>query len=169
MKSVMIASTFAILGAMCSTSAQAQTCASPASWQPPAPSGNQLQVDTCSGDDSGSALLCGGSYDRVGPVYVIRSIFATPRTFTTITLSGGAAGFDPVMFMTPTAGGCGANQETCFPSGDTGFPISTTDVPDGDWLILVTAFGQNLPGSCGSIALASNGSVPVTLTRFTVD
>ena len=150
-----------------SMSVSAQTCASGDVWQPPA-AGDFRSVDTCTGDATGSALMCGGTQDRVGPVYVFHSNFSASRTFTTITLSGAAAGFDPVMFMTPAAGGCGANQETCNPSGDTGLGMATADVPNGDWLIFVTAFGQNAAGTCGPITITSDGSFPVTLTNFTV-
>jgi hypothetical protein len=167
MKPELIVVAFFALAASSSMSVSAQTCAAPEAWRPP-PAGEARVVDTCNGDNSGAALMCGGTQDRVGPVYVFRATFAPPRTFTTLSLGGTSAGFDPVMFMTPTAGGCGANQETCNPSGDTGFPIATADVPDGDWLILVTAFGQNAPGTCGSVTLTSNGSYPVTLTEFTI-
>jgi hypothetical protein len=167
-KHELMVSIFGVLAAGATMSASAQTCAAPEAWRPP-PAGDARAVDTCNGDDSGAALMCGGTQDRVGPVYVFRTTFAPQRTFTTVTISGGGAGFDPVMFMTPAAGGCGANQETCNPSGDTGFPIASADVPDGDWLILVTAFGQNAPGTCGPVALSSNGSSPVTLTGFTID
>jgi hypothetical protein len=164
---LMVAALGAIVAGAVSMSVSAQTCASGDPWQPAAAGGSR-SVDTCAGDNSGAALMCGGTQDRVGPVYVFHSVFSAGRTFTTISLSGAAAGFDPVMFMTPTAGGCGANQETCNPSGDTGFPIATADVPDGDWLIFVTAFGQNAPGTCGPITITSTGSFPVTLTNFTV-
>jgi hypothetical protein len=164
---LMVAALGAIVASAISMSASAQTCAAPEGWQPP-PGGDSRNVDTCAGDNTGAALMCGGTQDRSGPVYVFHSQFSAGRTFTTVTLSGAAAGFDPVMFMTPFAGGCGANQETCNPSGDTGFPIATADVPDGDWLIFVTSFGQNAPGTCGPITITSNGSFPVTLTNFTV-
>jgi hypothetical protein len=165
-KLIVAAFGFAVAGAM-SMSASAQTCASPEAWQPPA-QGDSKDVNTCSGDASGAALMCGGTQDRVGPVYVFRSNFTAEGSATTITLSGAAAGFDPVMFMTPAAGGCGANQETCNPSGDTGAGINRTDIPNGEWLIFVTAFGQNAPGTCGPVTLTANGSFPVTLTNFTV-
>ena len=167
MKHEMIVVAFAALAACACMSASAQTCASPEAWRP-GPVGAALLVDTCDGDNSGAALMCAGVQDRVGPVYVFRSTFAPQRTFNILTLSGASAGFDPVMFMTPAAGGCGANQETCNPSGDTGFPIATVDVPDGDWLILVTAFGQNAPGTCGPVTLTTDGSYPVTLMQFSI-
>lgn len=156
-----------VLGAI-SVAASAQTCAFPEILQIPSPTGASRSANTCSGDAAGSVLMCGGTQDRVGPVYVFHSTFTASRTFTTITLSGGAAGFDAVMFMTPTSGGCGANQETCNPSGDTGVGIATGDVPNGDWLIFVTAFGQNAPGACGPITISTDGSFPVALMNFTV-
>jgi hypothetical protein len=147
--------------------ASAQTCTAPRPWQG-SDDGISLALDTCDGDSTGAALMCGGTQDRVGPVYVLRSTINSNRGFTEIALSGAAPGFDPVMFMTPATGGCGANQETCFPSGDTGAPIRSADVPDGDWLILITAFGQNAPGTCGPVTLTA-GPLPVSLVRFTVD
>jgi hypothetical protein len=150
--------------------ATAQTCASPVGWQPDPKFPPSLVIDTCTGDNSGASLICGGVHDRVGPMYVLRSTFVNAnQTATQVTLSGGGPGFDPVMYMTSASGGCGANQETCFPSGDTGFPMSVVGIPDGDWLILVTAFDQNAPGSCGQVALGTNGSFPVTLEHFSID
>jgi hypothetical protein len=147
----------------------AQTCASPDAWQPTG-WGDSWGFDTCTGDTSGASLMCGGVHDRVGPVYVALSHFNSNRQFSRITLAGATAGFDPVMYMTSAAGGCGANQEGCFPSGDTGSPMHSADIPNGDWLILVTAFEQNTPGSCGFVTLTSDGPfTPVTLQRFTVD
>lgn len=159
-----------VAGTSSMSASAALTCGSPTDWQPPA-SGDSVSATTClpSGDDSGSALICGGLHDRKGPVAVYHSNFTSGRTFTTISLSGGAAGFDPVMYMTPAAGGCGANQETCNPSGDSGVPMLTADVPNGDWLIFVTAADINNAGACGDFTLTANGSFPVTLTNFSVN
>jgi hypothetical protein len=170
---LVIATLGAVVATAVSASAFAQSCASPSAWQPPA-AGDSRTGNTClpaaggQGDDSGSALICGGLHDRKGPVYAFASTFSAGRTFTTLALSGGAAGFDPVMYMTPAAGGCGANQETCSPSGDAGVGIATADVPDGSWIIFVTAADIDNAGACGAFTLTSNGSFPVTLTNFTV-
>jgi len=158
----------AVLLVTASSGLHAQTCVSPQIWQPPPePFQPTLVATTCGGDTTATAY-CAGNQSAPGPAYVFHSTFAANRTFTTIALSGGAAGFDPVMYMSAFASGCGTNA-ACGPSGDTGFPIASADVSDGDWYIIVTAASIDAAGACGSFGISSNGSFPVTLTNFTVD
>ena len=154
-------------GAAFSFSAAAQTCAGARPWQPPT-AGETLQNLTTCGGDTTATQYCGGNQDAPGPAYVIRSNFTGDRTFQTITLTGGAAGFDPVMYMSAASSGCGTNA-ACGASGDGGTPINTADVQDGEWFLIVTAAGINAAGACGTFSLASTGSFPVTLKEFSID
>ena len=165
-RNLLVASLGALaMGALFSMSASAQTCAGPFSWQPPA-AGNTISGDTC-GQDTTAAGYCAGNFDAPGPAYVIQSTFDGTRTFGTINLNGGGAGFDPVIYMTAVAGGCGTNA-ACGPTGDSTVDVQTGDVPDGDWFIVVTAASINGAGACGTFDLISDGSFPVSLQEFSV-
>lgn len=165
-RNLLVASLGALaMGALFSMSASAQTCAAPFGWQPP-PGGNTIPGDTC-GQDATAAGYCAGNFDAPGPAYVVQSTFDASRTFTNINLDGGAAGFDPVIYMSAVSGGCGTNA-ACGPTGDSTVDVLTADVPDGDWFIVVTAASINGAGACGAFTLASNGTFPVSLQEFTV-
>lgn len=158
------------LGAMIAgafgVSASAQTCTNADGWQPPAAGGTKSGT-TCGADNTPTNPFCGSAHARPGPIYVVRSTFNSGRTFTKITVSGATATFNPVIYFTPAAGGCGANQETCTISGGD-IPINTADVPDGDWLLMVSAADIDPDGACGNFTITADGSFPVTLTNFTV-
>jgi hypothetical protein len=166
-RNLLVATLGALIAGAFSVSASAQTCASPLVWQPLAGGGSAPGTLTTCGGDTTATSYCAGNQSAVGPAMVFHSTFSASRTFTAITLSGGAAGFDPVMYMTAFANGCGTNA-ACGPSGDTGFPIGTADVTDGDWYIIVTAAGIDAANSCGAFGLSTNGTFPVTLQNFTV-
>lgn len=166
-RNLLVATLGALIAGAFSVSASAQTCVSPTVWQPGAAGGSAPgTLNTCGGDTTATSY-CAGNQSAQGPAVVFHSVFSASRTFTTITLGGGAAGFDPVMYMTAFASGCGTNA-ACGPSGDTGFPIATADVTDGDWYIIVTAAGIDNPAACGAFTLGTNGTFPVTLQNFTV-
>lgn len=158
------------MGALFSASAGAQTCASPLAWQPDA-SGQPVVSGTTCGGDTTAGGYCGGNFDAPGPAYVIASTFASPHTATTITLAGGGAGFDPVVYFSAASAGCGTNA-ACGATTDTGTPINaadgTGDVQNGDWLIVVTAASIDGANACGNFTLTANGTFPVTLQDFTV-
>lgn len=163
----MIAAAFgAVAACAVSLSASAQTCALPTGWQPP-PAGGTQPGNTCGGDNTGTNPFCGSAHARPGPIAVFRSTFTSGRSFNSITVSGATATFNPVLYFTATAGGCGANQETCTISGGD-IPITSADVPDGDWLIMVSAADIDPDGACGAFTITSDGSFPVTLTSFSV-
>ena len=166
-RNLLVASLGALaMGAMFSMSASAQTCGGPVEWQPDAAGLPTITGTTC-GQDVTAAGYCAGNFDAPGPAYVIQSTFDGTRTFTNINLDGGAAGFDPVIYMSAVAGGCGTNA-ACGPTGDSTVDVLTDDVPNGDWFIIVTAASINGPGACGDFTLASNGSFPVSLQEFSV-
>lgn len=167
MKHKLLVAAFGVVAACAvSASASAQTCASPQAWQPPA-AGGSLPGTTCGGDNTATNPFCGSAHARPGPIFVVRSTFNGGRTFNSITVSGATATFNPVLYFTAAAGGCGANQETCTISGGD-VPITSADVPDGDWLIMVSAADIDPDGACGNFTITSDGSFPVTLTNFTV-
>ncbi|KAB2901575.1 MAG: hypothetical protein F9K31_01425 [Dokdonella sp.] len=165
-KNLLAATLGAVVLGFVSMSASAQTCAGPQMWQPPVGGETISGVSTCGGDTTATAY-CFGNQDAPGPAYVFQSNFSSGRTFTTISLTGGTPSFNPVMYMSAVSGGCGTNAP-CGPSGDSGFPIQTADVADGDWFIIVTAASIDSAGACGDFTITSNGSFPVTLTNFTV-
>jgi hypothetical protein len=160
-----------VIGALASLSAVAQTCADPYRWQPPPePAQPALGGTTCSGDTTASGY-CGGNFDAPGPAFVILSTFTSNRTATRLSLTGGGAGFDPVVYFSPASSPCGSNA-ACGATTDTGTPIDLSgagDVPDGDWFIIVTAASIDGAGACGQFALQANGSFPVALQSFSVD
>ncbi len=161
-RNLLVASLGALtLGAMFSMSATAQTCAAPSAWQPPA-AGSSVTGTTCGGDTT-AAGYCAGNADAPGPAYVLQSTFATGRTFNTITL-GGVSGYDGVMYVATTCGTNGA----CTASGDTGLGITTANVPDGTYFVIVTAATFDTAGQCGPFTISSDGSFPVTLQDFSV-
>lgn len=152
-------------GALFSLPAIAQTCGGPAAWQPDATGTPTVTGTTCGGDTT-AAQYCAGNLDAPGPAYVIQSTFAATRTFTAISLTGGA-GYDAVMYMSPSAAGCGTNAG-CTATGDPGAPIPSGDVPDGSFFLIVTAATFDAAGSCGTFTFTADGSFPVTLQDFTV-
>lgn len=143
--------------------AVAQTCASPLSWHPG--STGAATGTTCAGDTT-AAGYCGGNLDAPGPAYVMQATFAPNRTFSTISLQGGS-GYDAVIYVSAAAEGCGTNA-ACIATGDSGAPILSGNIPDGDYYIIVTAATFDNPGSCGTFTLSSDGSLPLVLTGFTV-
>lgn len=151
------------LGTLFSLSATAQTCAAPGAWQPDASGSPTVSGTTCGGDTTAPGY-CAGNLDAPGPAYVIQSNFAASRTFTTLSLTGGA-GYDAVMYVESTCGTNGA----CTATGDsTGGTIPSTDIPDGTFFIVISAATFDAPGACGTFTITSNGSFPVMLQDFTV-
>lgn len=149
-----------------SVPATAQTCVSPILW-PPAPAGGSIETHTTCGGDVTATSYCAGNQSAPGPAVVFHTVFASARTFTEISLSGGSSGLDPVMYMSAFADGCGTNA-ACGRSGDNAFPMSDADIPDGDWYLIVTAAGIDSAGACGFFGLSTNGSFPVVLQEFTI-
>jgi hypothetical protein len=171
-RNLLVASLGALaMGALFSVSASAQTCAGPQAWQPNQTGEPSISGTTCGGDTTATGY-CGGNFDAPGPAYVIRSTFAAGHTATSITLSGGGAGFDPVVYFSPASSPCGSNA-ACGATTDTATPINATDgsgdVANGDWFIVVTAASIDSAGACGNFTLAANGTFPVSLQNFSVD
>ena len=153
-----------LAAAMTSLSVCAQTCAAPATFQAP-PSGGSVAGTTCGGDTT-AAGYCGGNLDAPGPAFVFQINLDGVRVFNNFSLIGGA-GYDAVMYVSPTSGGCGTNA-ACTATGDTGAPIPSGDIPDGSYYLIVTAATFDGPGSCGTFTLSTDGNIPVELQSFTI-
>lgn len=160
---VLIASTLLLA---CTAPLMAQTCAAPASVAFPSAGGATLAASTCGGDTTAPAY-CAGNFDAPGPAYVFQATFDATRTFSALNLDGGAAGFDPVIYLSQVAAGCGTDAP-CGATGDSTVDVLSADIPDGDWFIIITAATINGPGACGSFSLVSDGNVPVELRSFEI-
>lgn len=146
--------------------AMAQTCAAPGSWQPNEAGDPVVTGDTCAGSSDSVALYCGSlnSTGKNDAVYQVN--FANPHTATTVTLAGGAAGFDPVAFL--YSGGC-ATGDGCVASGDAGTAMEVTAVNPGTYFLAVSAAPPNAAGACGGFTLTANGTFPVSLQSFSIE
>ena len=146
-------------------SINAQTCAAPGAWTP-SPSGVPAQfTDLCSGSDS-VALYC-DFLDSAGKNDAVWQLnFAAGFTSTHITVSGGAAGFNPVIYLYSSTCVSGSG---CVASGDTANPLPLAGLPAGSYFLAVTAASSDATGACGPITLNTNGYVPVSLQAFSVD
>ena len=129
---------FATAAALVSGSVLAQTCASPLTWNPDA-GGNPIQNGTtCGGTDSVS-LFCGALDSAGKPDVVYKVTLAAPgasRTATSITISGGGAGFTPTMNMYSDA--CNT-ADACAQNGDPVSPLPLAGVPAGTYFLTVSA------------------------------
>jgi hypothetical protein len=144
--------------------ANAQTCAAPGSWNPDATGAPPVNADLCVLPDSVS-LYC-DFLDSAGKNDAIYQLTLPPAfTNTSISISGGAAGFNPVIFL--YTGTC-ANGNNCVQSGDTNNPLPLTGVTPGTYFLAATAAPSDATGACGTITMTTN-AVPVELQSFEVD
>jgi hypothetical protein len=134
--------------------ALAQTCADPATFQPP-PGGGTATGTTCGGDTTATGYC--GNLAAPGPAYVFEVVVSATGTYNTLSVTGNA-GFDPVIYLSDIADGCGTNA-ACVPQ---------TPIPPGSYFLIVTARPTDSNGSCGLFTLTADGSLPVTLQSFTV-
>lgn len=164
----------AVLAAVFSVSANAQSCTSPAQWAPDTTGSPPLQGDTCSAAaETGIVSLCGGNATAYGHAYVLKYSPTAEATYTTITLSGvsGFSGYIGVVKTTAT-GACNGGGDTgnCVTSGDAATPIQSVNVPAGSsyYLIVSNSGASDDASSCGTFTLTANGTLPVSLQSFTV-
>lgn len=146
--------------------AAAQTCASPTPFNSPS-SGPTASGDTCAASDQ-TVQYCGG-FNSSGKNDVVYQIQLGPsRTATQISISGGAAGFTPTLFMYSDA--C-VQADNCVATGDTSTPadISAGSVPNGTYLFAITSANADSAGSCGSYTITANGTLPVKLQNFSIN
>lgn len=163
----------AVLVAMFSVTANAQSCASPnTTWQPSPAGAPPLTGDTCAaGTETGIVSLCSGVATAYGHAYVVQFTPQGAGTFTTISLTN--SGFTGYMAVVNTAavGACNGGGDTgaCQTSGDTGNPIQHANLTNGTpYYLIVSNSGVDTAASCGTFTLTSDGSLPVTLQNFTV-
>jgi len=124
-------------------------------------------TDLCAGSDS-VALYCSflDSAGKNDGIYQIN--LAAGFTATSISVSGAAAGFNPVVYLYSAA--C-ATGDSCAASGDSGTPLSLTTpaVPPGAYFLSVTAAAADASGACGTTTMTTNGTFPVSLQNFSVE
>lgn len=155
-----------LAGVLGSGAAFAQTCTTPGTWTPAADGSPSVSPgDLCTGTDS-VALFCAllDSAGKNDGIYQIT--IAAGFTATNITVTGAAAGFNPVAYL--YTAGC-ATGDGCVASGDSGAPLSLAGVAPGNYFLAVTAASSDATGACGSPTLATNGTFPVSLQNFSVE
>jgi hypothetical protein len=145
---------FCSIGALLAVNASAQTCTSPVAFQPP-PGGASVTGETCDGDTTATGYC--GNFPAPGPAYVFQATFTSARTYTNLEVAGATSAFQPVIYVSSVADGCGTNAACVTPP-----------IPDGQYYIVVTASAADGAGACGSFTLSADGSLPVTLQTFTV-
>ncbi len=152
---------------MAAPSAFAQTCGSAIPFNTPA-NGPTASGNTCTATDAVS-LYC-GAQDSVNKPEVIYSVnlaaAGASRTATSITIAGAGAGFTPTIFL--YTGAC-ATGDGCQQTGETGFPMDLTSVGAGAYTLAVSASQVDAGGACGTYTITANGTLPVSLTNFSVE
>src|SRR5687768_7712416 len=78
-----------VLAGLFSASASAQTCASPAAWQP-SPAGDPILSGTTCGNETGIAAACQDAFGAPSAAFVAQVNVAAEGTFTDIDFTGGA-------------------------------------------------------------------------------
>lgn len=146
--------------------AMAQTCTAPGTWQPDATGNPPVNGDTCTGSSDSVALYCGSlnSSGKNDAVYQVN--FANPHTAGAVTLTGGAAGFDPIVII--YSGGC-ATGDGCVASGDATNPMDVSALAPGAYFLAVSAAPPNAAAACGAFGLTTDGTFPVSLQGFSVE
>ena len=154
-----------LAGVLGSGAAMAQSCGAPGTWTPDAAGNPPVSSDLCAGSDS-VALYCDllDSAGKNDAVYAIT--FAAGFTAQSITLTGGAAGFNPVMYL--YTAGC-TTGSGCVQSGDTTNPIQLAGTAPGNYFLAVSAASSDAAGACGTIGMSTNGTFPVSLQNFSVE
>jgi len=154
-----------VAGVLGSGAAFAQTCGAPGSWNPDATGAPPVVTDLCAGSDS-VALYCSflASAGKNDGIYQINLVAG--YTATTISVSGAAAGFNPVVYLYTAA--C-ATGDGCVQSGDSGTPIPLAGSAAGAYFLAVTAAASDATGACGTTTMTTNGTFPVSLQNFSVE
>lgn len=154
-----------VLAAGFATSAGAQTCASPASWQP-SPAGDPPLTGSTCGNEGGIISVCQSAGGAPAAAFVARVNVAQAGTFEHITFTGGA-GYTVSAYLVPEAGGCNADA-ACTTVGDGSTPMAHADIAPGSYYLILTGADFDAPGSCGTFTATADGSLPVTLKSFSV-
>jgi hypothetical protein len=154
-----------VAGVLGSGAAFAQTCAAPGSWTPDASGSPSVQTDLCAGSDS-VALFCQflDSSGKNDGIYQIT--LSGAYTATQITVSGAAAGFNPITVLYSDA--C-ATANSCVQTGDSTTPLALAGTAAGTYFLAVSAAPSDGAGACGQPTMATNGTFPVSLQNFSVE
>jgi hypothetical protein len=169
MKRNLLSATFgaAAMAALFSVSAAAQTCASPASWHPDASGNPDLSGSTCA-NEAGILSVCQNAAGAPQAAFVaLVDIAAQPQgSFNTVTFTGGA-GYTISTYLVPQASGCN-NNAACTTVGDGSTPMAHTDIPPGQYYLIITGADFDAAGACGTFNAHADGTLPVTLQSFSV-
>jgi hypothetical protein len=121
-------------------------------------------ADTTCGHETGITGLCAAT-NAPGQAFVAVVTIDAAGTFTDIVFSGGA-GYTIATGLVPVASGCG--DQPCTTVGDGTTHMLHTDIPPGQYYLIVTGADFDTPGACGPFTMSVNGSFPVTLQAFSV-
>lgn len=154
-----------IAGVVTSGAAMAQTCAAPGTWTPDPTGSPSVSSDLCAGSDS-VALYCDFLDSASKNDAIWQVTFAAGFTATQISVSGAAAGFNPVIYMYTAACATGSG---CVQSGDAGSPIPLAGTAAGSYFLAASAASADAANACGAVTLATNGTFPVSLQTFSVE
>jgi len=155
-----------VAGVLGSGAAFAQTCGTPSTWNPDDTGQPTVSPgDLCAGSDS-VALFCQflDSSGKNDGIYQIN--LAAGFTAKSITVTGGTATFNPVVYL--YTAGC-ATGDGCVQSGDSTLPLPLTGTAPGAYFLAVTAASSDATGACGTPTMATNGTFPVSLQNFSVE
>lgn len=156
-----------LLTTLFSASAGAQTCASPATWQPDSTGQPALTGTTC-GQETSIISVCQGAAGAPGQAYVVLlPQIPAAATFTSFTFTGGA-GYTLSAYLVPQASGCNADA-ACTTVGDGTTPVQHADIPPGGYYLIITGADFDASGACGTFTVTIDGTVPVSLQAFTID
>lgn len=141
------------------------SCTTPGSWNPNASGAPSVTDDLCAGTDS-VALFC-QFLDSAGKNDGVYSItLAAGFTATSITVSGAAAGFNPVIYLYSDA--C-TTANSCVQTGDATTPLPLAGTAPGNYFLAVSAAASDGAGACGTTTMSTNGTFPVALQNFSVE
>lgn len=156
-------SIFAMAIGLSSASVQAQTCASPLAWRVGV-QGPSIDGTTC-GHETGITGLCAAT-NAPGQAFVAIVTIDGNGTFSEITFQGGA-GYTIATGLVPVASGCG--DHPCTTVGDGTTHMLHSDIPPGQYYLIVTGADFDAPGACGTFSMSANGvSLPVSLQDFSI-
>lgn len=153
-----------VLAGLFSASASAQTCASPAAWQP-SPAGDPILSGTTCGNETGIAAACQDAFGAPSAAFVAQINVAAEGTFTDIDFTGGA-GYTIAAYLVPSTNGCG--NFACTTTGDETTNMLHADIGPGSYYLIVTGADFDAQGACGTFSAEADGSLPVTLQDFSI-
>jgi len=156
------------LASAVSIEATAQTCAQPFTWTPGSgsPGGVPSINDTTCGHETSIVSTCQSNFGAPGQAYISLIHVAAAGTFTSIFFSGGS-GYTLASYLVPQASGCG--NFACTTTGDATTPMLHSDIPPGDYYLIVTGADFDAVGACGTFSMTGNGYLPIALQSFSID